>query len=178
MSPNFNITYSQSSNGSQASDTCSSSGTGRQLRSSTRGHDTTPASQQTQGDSQVTPPNTQDTIHLAQDRATAPSTQSGTSGQNTPDVDINVVLRALTAALEAQRGPGPAATPSTKGIATTGTGAIAELPSYDPMLPTMQEIFPALDRAVVQSIYTKKFQATNLLKLEASFTYKKKRRQF
>ena len=92
MSSNSNLTYSQSSNGSQASDPGSSSGTGRQLRSSTRGHDTAPASQQTQGDSQATPPNTQDTIHLAQNRATAPSTQSGTSGQNTPDVDINVVL--------------------------------------------------------------------------------------
>ena len=178
MSSNSNFTYSQSSNGSQASDPGSSSGTGRQLRSSTRGHDTAPASQQTQGDSQATPPNTQDTIHLAQDRATAPSTQSGPSGQNTPDVDINVVLRALTAALEAQRGPGPAATPSTKGIATTGTGAIAELPGNDPMLLSIQEIFPALDTAVVQSIYTNKFQAANLLKLEASFTYKKKRPQF
>jgi hypothetical protein len=42
------------------------------------------------------------------------------------------------------------------------------------MLLSIQEIFPALDTAVVQSIYTNKFQAANLLKLEASFTYKKK----
>jgi hypothetical protein len=35
-----------------------------------------------------------------------------------------------------------------------------------------------LDTAVVQSIYTNKFQAANLLKLEASFTYKKKCPQF
>ena len=131
-----------------------------------------------QGDSQGTPPNTHDTIHLAQDRATTPSTQSGRSGQNTPDVYINVILRALTAALEAQHGPGPAATPSTHGITTTGTRAIAELPGNEPMLHSIQEIFPALDTAVVQSIYTNKFQATNLLKLEASFTNKKKHPQF
>jgi hypothetical protein len=35
-----------------------------------------------------------------------------------------------------------------------------------------------LDTAVVQSIYTNKFQAANLLKLEASFTFKKKLPQF
>jgi hypothetical protein len=58
------------------------------------------------------------------------------------------------------------------------TGAISELPGNDPMLLSIQEIFPALDTAVVQFIYTNKFQATNLLKLEASFTYKKKRPQF
>jgi len=93
MSPNSNFTYSQSSNGSQGSDLGSrSSITGRQLRSSTRGHDTAPASQQTLGDSHATSPNTQDTIHLSQDRTTARSTQSGTSGQNPADVDINVVL--------------------------------------------------------------------------------------
>jgi len=46
------------------------------------------------------------------------------------------------------------------------------------MLQSIQEIFPALDTAVVQSIYTNKFQAANILKLEASFTYKKKRPQF
>jgi hypothetical protein len=46
------------------------------------------------------------------------------------------------------------------------------------MLLSIQEIFPALDTAVVQSIYTKTFQAANLLKLEASFTYRKKRPQF
>jgi hypothetical protein len=63
-------------------------------------------------------------------------------------------------------------------MATTITGTIAELPGNDPMLLSIQEIFPALDTAVVQSIYTYKFQAANLLKLEASFTYKKKRPQF
>ena len=46
------------------------------------------------------------------------------------------------------------------------------------MLLSIQEIFPALDTAVVQSIYTNKFQAANFLKLEDSFTYKKKRPQF
>jgi len=45
------------------------------------------------------------------------------------------------------------------------------------MVLSIQEIFPALDTAVVQSIYTNKFQAANLLKLEASFTYKKTRPQ-
>ena len=94
MSSNSSITYSQSSNGSQASDagSSSSSNTGLQLRSSTHGHNSDPASQQMHGDSQVTPPKTQDTIHLWQDRTTALSAQSATSGQNTPDVDINVVL--------------------------------------------------------------------------------------
>jgi hypothetical protein len=100
------------------------------------------------------------------------------SSHNTPDVDINIILRALTVALEAQRGRGPTATQSTQGIATTGTGAIAELPGNDPMLLSTKEIFPALDPAVVQSIYTNKFQAANHLKLEASFTYKKKHPQF
>jgi hypothetical protein len=172
MSSNSNYTYSQSSNGSLASDLGSStSSTGRQLRRSTRGHDTAPASQPaTQGDSQATRPNTQDTIHVSQGRTTTPSAQSGTSGQNTPDVDINVVLRALTADLEAQRRPGTAATPC--------TGSIAQLLGNDLMLLSIQEIFPALDTAVVQSIYTNKFQAANLLKLEASFTYKKNRPQF
>jgi len=71
------------------------------------------------------------------------------SGLNTPYIDINVVLRALTAALESQRGPGVTATRSTQGITTTSTGAIAELPGYDPMLLSIQEIFPVLDTAVV-----------------------------
>ena len=93
MLSNSNFIYSQSSNGSQASDPGSSStSTGQQLCSSTRGHDTAPACQQTQGDSQATPPNAQDTIHLAQDRTTGPGTRSGTSNRHTPDVDINVVL--------------------------------------------------------------------------------------
>jgi hypothetical protein len=63
-------------------------------------------------------------------------------------------------------------------VATTTTGTIAELPGNDPMLLSIQEIFPALDTAIVQSIYTNKFQAANFLKLEDSFTYKKKRPQF
>jgi hypothetical protein len=46
------------------------------------------------------------------------------------------------------------------------------------MLLSIQEIFPALDTAVVQSIYTNKFHAANLLKLEASLTYKMKCQQF
>jgi len=58
-----------------------------------------------------------------------------------------------------------------QGITTTGTGAIAELPGNDPMLLSIQEIFIELDTAFVQSIYTNKFQAANLLKLEALFTY-------
>jgi hypothetical protein len=45
------------------------------------------------------------------------------------------------------------------------------------MLLSIQEIFPALDTAVMQSRYTNKFQAANILKLEASFTYKKIRPQ-
>jgi hypothetical protein len=80
--------------------------------------------------------------------------------------------------LEAQRGPGPAATASTHGIPRTGTSAIAELPGNDPILLSIKEIFPALDTAVVQSIYTNKFQTANLLSLEASFTYKMKDPQF
>ena len=59
-----------------------------------------------------------------------------------------------------------------------GTGAIAGLPGNDPMVHSIQEIFPALDTAVVQSIYTNKFQVANLLKPEASFTYKNKCPQF
>ncbi|KAF8536699.1 hypothetical protein BDD12DRAFT_807556 [Trichophaea hybrida] len=46
------------------------------------------------------------------------------------------------------------------------------------MLLSIQDMFPAIDTAVVQSIYTNKFRAENLLKVEASFTYKKKRPQF
>lgn len=67
--------------------------------------------------------------------------------------------------------------PSTKGITTTRASAIAELPVNDPMLLLIQEIFPALDTVVVQSINTNQFQAANLLKLEASLTYKKNRPQ-
>jgi hypothetical protein len=46
------------------------------------------------------------------------------------------------------------------------------------MLLSIQVICPALDTADVQSIYTNKLHTTNLLKLEASFTYKMKRPQF
>jgi len=46
------------------------------------------------------------------------------------------------------------------------------------MLLSIQDIFPALDTPVVQSIYRNKFQAANLLKLEASFTSKKKLPKF
>jgi len=132
MSSNSNFTYSHSSKGSQPSDPGSSSGSGCQLRSSTHRHNTAEASQQTQADSLGTSPNTQDTIHLTQDRATTPSTQSVTSLQITPNVDINVVLQALTAAVEAECRPGSAAIPSRQGIGTKGTGVIAELPCNDP----------------------------------------------
>jgi len=174
MSLYSNFTYSQLSNRRQAWDPGSSSGTGHQLRGTTRGHDTTPESQPIQGDTQATPHHTQDTIHLAQDRVTTPSTQLGMSGQNTPDVDLNVVLQALRADLKSQRIPRPAATLSTQGITTMCTGAIAKLPGNDPMFLSIREIFPALKTAAVQSIYTNKFQAAYLLKLEAWFTYKKK----
>ena len=179
MSSNSNFTYIQSSHGSQASEIgSSSSNTGRQLCSNTHKQVTSPASQQTQGDSRLTSLNTQYTYHLAQDRTTALSTQSGTSGQNTPHVDINIILRSLTAALEAQGGQGPTATPCTQGITTTSTGTLAELQGNDSMLLSIEEILPALDIAVMQSIYTNEFQATQLLKIKASFTYKKKCPQY
>jgi len=63
-------------------------------------------------------------------------------------------------------------------MTTTCTGSIAELPGIDPMHRSIQEIFAALDTAVVPFIYTNMFQAANLLKLEASFTYNKKAPQF
>jgi hypothetical protein len=52
-------------------------------------------------------------------------------------------------------------------------GSITELPGNEPMILSTDEILPTLDTAVVQSIYTNKFQGANLLKLEASFTNKK-----
>jgi hypothetical protein len=63
-------------------------------------------------------------------------------------------------------------------MTATSTDSIAQLPGNDPMLLSIQQIFPAFDTAVVQSIYTNKLQAANLLKLEASFTYEKKCPQF
>jgi hypothetical protein len=57
-----------------------------------------------------------------------------------------------------------------QGMTATSIGSIAELPGTDPMLLSIQEIFPALDTAVVQSIYTNKFRAVNFLKLEGLFT--------
>jgi hypothetical protein len=47
-----------------------------------------------------------------------------------------------------------------------------------PFLLSIQDIFSASDRAVVESIGRNKFQAINLLKLEALFTFKKKCPQF
>jgi hypothetical protein len=88
---------------------------------------------------------------------------------------MHVVLRALQAALEAQRGTGPAAMPTTPGITTMGTRVIAELPGNDFILLSIQKIFPVLDTAVVQFIYTTKFRVANLLILEPVLTYKKKR---
>jgi len=167
MLSNSNFTYSQSSNGSQPSDLGSSN-------SSTCVHDTAPAPQQTQGERQATPANTQDTIHLSEDRKTIPSAHSGTNNQNTPDVDINAVLRVLTATPKAKYKPGPAVAPSTQGTTTTSTCLIAVLPGNDPILLSTQEIFPAVDIVVMKSLYTNKFPAANLLKLEASVTYKKK----
>ncbi|KAF8248647.1 hypothetical protein K440DRAFT_678852 [Wilcoxina mikolae CBS 423.85] len=164
---------SQSSSQSQVSDHGNS--TGRQLRSSTRSNDTGPAAS-----IHPTPPDTQDTICLSQAALRAatehmqPTPNPPNSNPNPPDFDINTVLRALTAAFEAQRGPDPANTSNT----TASTSTTAELPGNDPMLLSIQDMFPAIDMAVVQSIYTNKFRAENLLKLEASFTYKKKRPQF
>jgi len=83
VSSNSSFTYSQSSNGSQATDYGSGNCTGRQLRSGTRRHDSAPASQQAQADSLLIPPDTQDRIHLSQDRTTTSSTQSSTNCQNT-----------------------------------------------------------------------------------------------
>jgi len=84
----------------------------------------------------------------------------------------------MTAVLDAQRGRGTATTSSIQGTTTTSTGSIAELPGNDPMLLSIQEIFPALDTVVVQSTYTNKFHSADLLKLEASFPYRIKRPQF
>jgi len=60
----------------------------------------------------------------------------------------------------------------------TGTGLIAELARNEPILLSIQEFLPGLDTPVVQSIYTNKLQATNLLKLKVSFSNKKNRPQF
>jgi hypothetical protein len=89
-----------------------------------------------------------------------------------------VVLQTLTAALEAKCGPGPTATASTQGKTTKSTVLIAKLPGNNLILLSIQEIFPALDKVVMQYIYNNKSHAANLLKLEASITYKKKRPQF
>jgi len=126
----------------------------------------------------VTPATTQDTVHLQQHATTTPSSQSGTWVQNTPFVEMNVILRAGTTPHVAQRMSGPSATPGMQRKATKCPGSIDELPGNDPILVSIQAIFLALDTAVVQSIYTNKFQAANLLKLKASFTYQKKRLQF
>ncbi|KAF8533167.1 hypothetical protein BDD12DRAFT_900167 [Trichophaea hybrida] len=168
---------SQSSSRSRAADQGNGSSTSRQLRSSTRGNDTGPAA-----DSHPTPPSTQDTSHLSQaaQRETAENIHATLDHLNQnpipPNIDINTVLRALTAALESHRGPG--STNITSTIAASSTSTAAELPGNDPMLLSIQDMFPAIDTAVVQSIFTNKFRAENLLKLEASFTYKKKRPQF
>ncbi|KAF8532864.1 hypothetical protein BDD12DRAFT_949988 [Trichophaea hybrida] len=167
---------SQSSSRSRAADQGNGSSTSRQLRSSTRGNDTGPAA-----GIHPTPPSTQDTSHLSQaaQRETAENIQATLDHLNPnpipPNID-NTVLRALTAALESYRGPGPTNITST--IATSSTSTAAKLPGNDPMLLSIQDMFPAIDTAVVQSIYPHKFGAENLLKLEASFTYKKKRQQF
>ncbi|KAF8536384.1 hypothetical protein BDD12DRAFT_807835 [Trichophaea hybrida] len=177
---------SQSSSQNQATDDGSGSGTGRQLSSNSRGNDTGPAS-----GLHPTPPNTQDTIRLSQAalRAATANTQPTPTRPNpnpnpnptltttiTPaDIDINTILRALTAALEVDRGPGPTNTASTS---TPSVDTATELPGNDPMLLSIQDMFPAIDTAVVQSIYTNKFRAENLLKLEAWFTYIKERPQF
>lgn len=103
MCSNSIFTYSQASNGSQATDLGSSSAsTGRQLGSRTSTHDSAPASQQMARGSQATTPNTHDTIHLSQDRMNTLRRQSGGSSQSTPDVNMIVVIRANTANLEAQ----------------------------------------------------------------------------
>ncbi|KAF8538318.1 hypothetical protein BDD12DRAFT_885480 [Trichophaea hybrida] len=168
---------SQSSSRSRAAGQGNGSSTSRQLRSSTRGNDTGPAA-----GIHPTPPSTQDTSHLSQaaQRETAENIQTTLDdlnpNPNPPNIDINTVLRALTAAIESHRGPGP--TNITNTIAASSTSTAAELPGNDPMILSIQDMFPAIDTAVIQSIYTKRFRAENLLKLEASFTYKKKRPQF
>ncbi|KAF8241209.1 hypothetical protein K440DRAFT_636005 [Wilcoxina mikolae CBS 423.85] len=142
---------SQSSSRSQAADHGSDSSTGRQLPSSTWGNDTGPAA-----DTHPTPPDTQDTINLSQAalRAVAENMQSTPIRPNTnlspPVIDINTVL----------------------------TSSTAELARNNPMLLSILDMFPEIDTKVVQSIYTNQFRAENLLDLEASFTYQKKRPQF
>ncbi|KAF8533284.1 hypothetical protein BDD12DRAFT_899677 [Trichophaea hybrida] len=83
-----------------------SRGTGRQLRSNTRGHDTGSTSQQAQADSQITPPDTQDTIHLSQARATAVNAQPTANCPSPLDININIVLKALTTALVESKSEG------------------------------------------------------------------------
>jgi len=63
-------------------------------------------------------------------------------------------------------------------MTTTSTGLMAKPPRNDPMLLSIAEIFPTLDTAVVQSIYTYKLQTASFLKIDASFTDKKKCAQF
>jgi hypothetical protein len=61
-----------------------------------------------------------------------------------------------------------------QGMTTTSNGSISELPCNDPTIVSFNQIFPSLAKAVVQSIYSNKFQAANLLKLETSFIDKMK----
>jgi hypothetical protein len=52
------------------------------------------------------------------------------------------------------------------------------LPGNDPRIVAIQAMCPAVDLTTVNAIFTNKFEAENLLRLDASFLHKKKSQQF
>jgi hypothetical protein len=60
-----------------------------------------------------------------------------------------------------------------------GAGAAAlmaqQLSGNDPRLASLQGMFPAVDLITVNAIFANKFEAENLLRLDASFLHRKKK---
>jgi hypothetical protein len=52
------------------------------------------------------------------------------------------------------------------------------LPGNEPRIVAIQDMFPAVDLTTVNAIFHNKFEAENLLRLDASFLHKKKSHQF
>jgi hypothetical protein len=53
-----------------------------------------------------------------------------------------------------------------------------QLSGNDPRLASIQSMFPAVDITTVNAIFANKFEAENLLRLDASFLHRKKTQQF
>jgi hypothetical protein len=114
----------------------------------------------------------------AQAQAAPPQQPNATApGPIDPNLALQVALSSLQ--WQQQVAQGTMFAPPGQQLIQHGAGAAAlmaqQIPGNDPRLASIQSMFPAVDITTVNAIFANKFEAENLLRLDASFLHRKKK---